>query len=87
MSSYVFFLSCFQVLSQCCESMPVFNNLKMLIITSDEGRGWQAMPALLRNCPQLEFLLIKVKLYFKKKNHEKCVELLNNINLIIFLYL
>ncbi|CAN6922551.1 unnamed protein product [Brassica oleracea] len=48
-----------EVLSQCCESMPVFNNLKMLIITSDEGRGWQAMPALLRNCPQLEFLLIK----------------------------
>ncbi|KAF8096902.1 hypothetical protein N665_0299s0060 [Sinapis alba] len=48
-----------EVLSLCCESMPVFNNLKMLIITSDEDRGWQAMPALLRNCPQLEFLLIK----------------------------
>ncbi|CAG7890727.1 unnamed protein product [Brassica rapa] len=48
-----------EVLSQCCDSMPVFNNLKMLIITSDEDRGWQAMPALLRNCPQLEFLLIK----------------------------
>jgi len=44
----------------CCESMPVFNNLKTLGLKSDEGRGWQAVPALLRNCPHLEFLIIEV---------------------------
>ncbi|KFK37746.1 hypothetical protein AALP_AA3G024600 [Arabis alpina] len=48
-----------EVLSLCGESMPVFNNLKKLLITSDKDRGWQAMPVLLRNCPHLEFLLIE----------------------------
>ncbi|CAN7085447.1 unnamed protein product [Brassica oleracea var. botrytis] len=45
-----------EVLSMCSESMPVFTNLKSLTIRSDEDRGWQAMPALLRNCPHLETL-------------------------------
>ncbi|CAH8259110.1 unnamed protein product [Arabidopsis lyrata] len=45
-----------EVLSMCCESMPVFNNVKMLGIKSDDDRGWQAVPALLRNCPHLETL-------------------------------
>ena len=44
----------------CSESLPVFNNLKSLAIRSDKDRGWQAMPALLRNCPQLEAVVIKV---------------------------
>uniref|UniRef100_A0A0D3C188 FBD domain-containing protein n=1 Tax=Brassica oleracea var. oleracea TaxID=109376 RepID=A0A0D3C188_BRAOL len=48
-----------EVLSQCCDSMPVFNNLKFLSVTSEEGRGWQAMPALLRNCPHLETIIIQ----------------------------
>ncbi|KAG2305967.1 hypothetical protein Bca52824_025715 [Brassica carinata] len=50
-----------EVLSLCYESMPGagFNNLKSLTIRSDEDRGWQAMPALLRNCPPLETLVIK----------------------------
>ncbi|CAA7016730.1 unnamed protein product [Microthlaspi erraticum] len=48
-----------EVLSQCCESMPVFNNLKTLCVTSEEGRGWQAMPVLLRNCPHLETLIFE----------------------------
>ncbi|XP_010505483.1 PREDICTED: F-box protein At3g03040-like [Camelina sativa] len=48
-----------EVLSLCCESMPVFNNVKRLIIKSHEGRGWQAMPVLLRNCPQLEDILFE----------------------------
>ncbi|CAL9224385.1 unnamed protein product [Arabidopsis halleri] len=47
-----------EVLSLCCESMPVFKNLKSLTIKSEESRGWQAMPVLLRNCPHLETLLI-----------------------------
>nr|VDD57788.1 unnamed protein product [Brassica oleracea] len=50
-------MSCFQVLSLCCESMPVFNNLKSFLrIKSDKKRGWQAMPVLLRSCPRLETL-------------------------------
>ncbi|KAG2293691.1 hypothetical protein Bca4012_005220 [Brassica carinata] len=48
-----------EVLSLCCESMPVFNNLKSLHITCDADLGWQAMPALLRNCPHLETLILK----------------------------
>ncbi|CAN7085443.1 unnamed protein product [Brassica oleracea var. botrytis] len=49
-----------EVLSMCSESMPVFNNLKSLAIESHKSRGWQAMPALLRNCPNLETLVIKI---------------------------
>ncbi|KAG7572372.1 FBD domain [Arabidopsis suecica] len=49
-----------EVLSLCCESMPVFNNLKFLCIKSDKERGWQAMPVLLRNCPHLETLVFEV---------------------------
>ncbi|CDY29185.1 BnaA06g25720D [Brassica napus] len=48
-----------EVLSLCCESMPVFNNLKSLHIICDADLGWQAMPALLRNCPHLETLILK----------------------------
>ncbi|XP_009150780.2 F-box/LRR-repeat protein At3g58930 [Brassica rapa] len=48
-----------EVLSLCCESMPVFNNLKFLGIISAADLGWQAMPALLRNCPHLETLILK----------------------------
>ncbi|CAA7053883.1 unnamed protein product [Microthlaspi erraticum] len=46
-----------EVLSLCRESMPVFNKVKTLCISSDERRGWQVVPGLLRNCPNLEFLL------------------------------
>ncbi|KAL0710577.1 hypothetical protein Bca4012_017555 [Brassica carinata] len=48
-----------EVLSQCCDTLPVFNNLKFLGITSDEDRGWQAMPALLKNCPRLETIILE----------------------------
>ncbi|KAL0719195.1 hypothetical protein Bca4012_068519 [Brassica carinata] len=48
-----------EVLSMCSESLPVFNNLKSLAIKSNKERGWQAMPALLRNCPHLETLVIE----------------------------
>ncbi|EOA19013.1 hypothetical protein CARUB_v10007671mg [Capsella rubella] len=43
-------------LSLCCKSLPVFKNLKSLTIKSNNSRGWQAMPALLRKCPHLETL-------------------------------
>ncbi|CAL9224399.1 unnamed protein product, partial [Arabidopsis halleri] len=49
-----------EVLSVCCESMPVFKNLKSLTIKSEESRGWQAMPVLLRNSPHLETLVLEV---------------------------
>ncbi|XP_018440703.1 F-box/LRR-repeat protein At3g58930 [Raphanus sativus] len=48
-----------EVLSQCCDTLPVFNNVKFLGITSEEDRGWQAMPALLKNCPRLETIILE----------------------------
>ncbi|XP_010435739.1 PREDICTED: F-box/LRR-repeat protein At5g38396-like [Camelina sativa] len=48
-----------EVLSFCCDSMPVFNNLKSLTIKSDENHTWQAMPVLIRNCPHLETLVLE----------------------------
>ncbi|EOA30731.1 hypothetical protein CARUB_v10013870mg [Capsella rubella] len=48
-----------EVLSLCCDSMPVFHNVKKLLIYSDKGRGWQAVPVLLRNCPHLEILIFE----------------------------
>ncbi|KAH0919404.1 hypothetical protein HID58_027064 [Brassica napus] len=41
------------------ESVPVFNNLKSLAVKSDKDRGWPAIPALLRNCPHLQTLVVK----------------------------
>ncbi|XP_048593405.1 F-box/LRR-repeat protein At3g58930-like [Brassica napus] len=39
----------------CFESMPAFNNLKMLRISgSVHPVGWQAMPVFLQNCPHLD---------------------------------
>ncbi|KAL0733832.1 hypothetical protein Bca4012_010042 [Brassica carinata] len=49
-----------EVLSQCCDTLPMFNNLKFLGITSEKGRGWQAMPALLKNCPRLETIILEI---------------------------
>ncbi|XP_010431550.1 PREDICTED: putative F-box protein At3g58820 [Camelina sativa] len=48
-----------EVLFLCCESMPVFTNLKSLTIKSDASRGWQALPDLIRNCPHLETLVLE----------------------------
>ncbi|KAG2298622.1 hypothetical protein Bca52824_035094 [Brassica carinata] len=48
-----------EVLSLCTQSIPVFNNLKFLVVSSKEDRGWQAMPVLLRNCPHLDSLIIE----------------------------
>ncbi|XP_010431465.1 PREDICTED: putative F-box protein At3g58860 [Camelina sativa] len=48
----------FEVLSLCCEAMPVFKNLTILNVRSVMQQGWQAMPLLLRNCPRLESLYL-----------------------------
>ncbi|XP_018515200.1 putative F-box protein At3g58950 isoform X2 [Brassica rapa] len=53
-----------EVLSLCCESMPVFNNLKCLGIICDADLGWQAMPVLLRNCPHVETLVLEGLLHY-----------------------
>ncbi|XP_019089372.1 PREDICTED: F-box/LRR-repeat protein At1g52650-like, partial [Camelina sativa] len=57
-----------EVLSLCCESMPVFNNLKSLTIKSNKSRGWQAMPVLLRNCPHAETLVLEGLLHYVTDN-------------------
>jgi len=68
--------------------MPVFNNLKTLGIKSEEGRGWQAVPALLRNCPHLEYLIIEVNYkpwnYLTKHLLKMLVRLNILGNLIVF---
>ncbi|CAA0387330.1 unnamed protein product [Arabidopsis thaliana] len=52
-------LDTLQVLSLCCKSMPVFNNLKLLSVKTAENEGWEGMPVLLRNCPHLETLVFE----------------------------
>ncbi|KAJ0239972.1 F-box domain-containing protein, partial [Hirschfeldia incana] len=42
-----------------CKSMPVFHNLRTLSFESDKERGWQVLPLLLNNSPNLETLAIK----------------------------
>ncbi|ESQ44193.1 hypothetical protein EUTSA_v10006457mg, partial [Eutrema salsugineum] len=49
----------FQVLALCSQAMPVFNNLTFLDIDSTMDIAWQAMPVLLRHCPNLDTLVIK----------------------------
>ncbi|KAF3546424.1 hypothetical protein DY000_02002624, partial [Brassica cretica] len=50
-SSYVFHLY--------CKSVPVFQNLVTLSFESEKERGWQVLPLLLNNSPNLETLAIK----------------------------
>ncbi|CAH2035968.1 unnamed protein product, partial [Thlaspi arvense] len=44
----------------CCKSMPMFYNLLNLCIESNKDKGWQVMPLLLKSCPNLHTLAIKV---------------------------
>ncbi|CAH8384124.1 unnamed protein product [Eruca vesicaria subsp. sativa] len=48
-----------EVLAFCCEATPVFNNLIQLTVESDEEFGWDSLPGLLKNCPNLETLVFK----------------------------
>ncbi|CAL9245837.1 unnamed protein product [Arabidopsis halleri] len=52
-------LDTLEVLSLCCKSIPVFNNLKLLHVKTAANEGWQGMPVLLRNCPHLETLVFE----------------------------
>ncbi|XP_023639176.1 F-box/LRR-repeat protein At3g59210 [Capsella rubella] len=46
-----------EVIEDFCKTVPVFHNLNHLSIESDDERGWQALPLLLTNCPNLQTLL------------------------------
>ncbi|CAA7050217.1 unnamed protein product [Microthlaspi erraticum] len=48
-----------EVFYHCCDSMPVLNKLLTLSIESDDEKGWQAMPRLLKSSPNLQTLVIK----------------------------
>ncbi|KAH0890115.1 hypothetical protein HID58_052544 [Brassica napus] len=50
-SSYMFHLY--------CKSVPVFHSLLTLSFESDKEKGWQVLPLLLNNSPNLETLVIK----------------------------
>ncbi|KAL0724665.1 hypothetical protein Bca4012_039264 [Brassica carinata] len=48
-----------EVLTFCCEATPVFNNLIQLTVESNSELGWDSLPPLLQNCPNLEILIFK----------------------------
>lgn len=53
----------FQVLTFCCEQIPVFKNLNHLTINTHSEVGWESLPALLKNCPNLETLVFQVPIH------------------------
>jgi len=51
----------FQVLTYSCDAIPIFNNLTHLTIESNPRVGWQSVPGLLKNSPNLETLIFQVR--------------------------
>ncbi|XP_019102080.1 PREDICTED: putative F-box/LRR-repeat protein At3g49150 [Camelina sativa] len=51
------FANTIEVLTFCCEQIPVFKNLTNLTIKTHKQAGWESLPALLKNCPNLETLI------------------------------
>ncbi|CAN7085459.1 unnamed protein product [Brassica oleracea var. botrytis] len=47
---------CFQVLTFCCDHIPVFHNMIGLTIQTRKS-GWESLPALFKKCPNLETLV------------------------------
>ncbi|EOA28345.1 hypothetical protein CARUB_v10024550mg [Capsella rubella] len=48
-----------KVFHLCCDTIPMFHNLLTLSFESDKDIGWQVVPLLLNNSPNLETLVIK----------------------------
>ncbi|KFK35153.1 hypothetical protein AALP_AA5G245400 [Arabis alpina] len=48
-----------EVLNLCCKAIPVFNNLIHLTIETHQDVGWDSLPNLLGNCPNLETIVFK----------------------------
>ncbi|CAA0387382.1 unnamed protein product [Arabidopsis thaliana] len=53
------FAQAIEVLTFCCEPIPVFNNLIQLTIENNSEIRWDSLPGLLKNCPNLETLVLK----------------------------
>ncbi|ESQ44168.1 hypothetical protein EUTSA_v10005904mg [Eutrema salsugineum] len=60
-----------EVLTYCCEVIPLFNNLTQLTIESKPEVGWQSLPGLLKNSPNLETLVLQGLVH---KVTDKCGE-------------
>ncbi|XP_019100977.1 PREDICTED: F-box/LRR-repeat protein At3g59210-like [Camelina sativa] len=73
-----------EVLNFCCKTIPVFNNLTYLTIETDRDVGWESLPNLLENCPNLETIVFKGLHYrdtnqcsdegYRFKDANKCFE-------------
>ncbi|CAA7016707.1 unnamed protein product [Microthlaspi erraticum] len=48
-----------EVLTYCCEAIPLFINLTRLTVESKPEIGWQSLPGLLKNSPNLETLVLQ----------------------------
>ncbi|XP_019101065.1 PREDICTED: putative F-box/FBD/LRR-repeat protein At3g59240 [Camelina sativa] len=53
------FANTLEVLTFCCEPIPVFKNLIQLTVRTHGDLGWESLPALLKNCPKLETLVFE----------------------------
>ncbi|CAN7052396.1 unnamed protein product [Brassica rapa subsp. trilocularis] len=58
-----------ETLNFCCEAIPAFSNLTHLTIESNQEVGWESLPELLKNCPNLETLVFQGLIH---KATEKC---------------
>ncbi|KAL1189743.1 putative F-box/LRR-repeat protein [Cardamine amara subsp. amara] len=64
-----------EVLTYCCKPIPIFNNLTHLTIKSNPKIGWESLPKLLQNSPNLETLVFQGLLYkaTEKKDVATCL--------------
>ncbi|VVA92988.1 unnamed protein product [Arabis nemorensis] len=58
-----------EVLTFCCKAIPIFNNLTHLTIESNTEVGWESLPNLLKNCPNLKTLIFHGLLH---KSTDRC---------------
>ncbi|CAH2063569.1 unnamed protein product [Thlaspi arvense] len=63
------FANTLEVLTFCCEPIPVFKNLIHLTVKTHWDIGWESSPALLKNCPNVETLVFEG---LHHKNTIKC---------------